>query len=143
MDIENNGIYIEDSSNTEGIKESLRDNKVYIVSMTLVANIILFYSLHLLNARFCEAFPFVLPRSEKYTLQQSDSNIGDFVNSFANKEIFSQIQFSEHAFYDRELNVVGTIEFSKYNQYQNNHMLLMVTLEVEFPTWDRGLPMIN
>lgn len=118
MDIENNGICIEDSSNTEGIKKSLRDNKIYIVSMTLVANIILFYSLHLLNARFCEAFPFVLPRSEKYTLQQSDSNLGEFVNSFTNKEIFSQIQFSEHAFYDRESNVVGTIEFSKYNQYQ-------------------------
>ncbi|KAI5958108.1 ATH1 [Candida theae] len=86
--------------------------------MTIVANIILFYSLHLLNTKFCEAFPFVAPRFEKPTLEESDSNLTDFVNSFANKEIFSQVQFSEHAFYDRENNVVGSIEFSKYNQYQ-------------------------
>ncbi|KAI5958420.1 ATH1 [Candida margitis] len=120
MDIEN-GIYIEDSSRAKGIKKLFynKTNKVYIISMTIVANFLLFYSLHLLNAKYCEAFPFVLPRTERYTLQQSDSNLGDFVNSFQNKEIFSQLQFGESAFYDRELNVVGTIEFSKYNQYQN------------------------
>nr|WOG36184.1 uncharacterized protein [Candida metapsilosis] len=119
MDLENNVIHIEDSSKTKKVGNSLKRNRIYIISMTIVANIILFYSLHLLNARYSEAFPFVVPRlEEEPTLQKSDSNLTDFVNSFANKEIFSQVQFSEHAFYDRENNVVGTIEFPKYNQYQ-------------------------
>lgn len=110
---------MENSSRIKGIRRLFKDNKTYIIAMTIIANFILFYSLHLLNTRFSEAFPFVLPRAEKYTLEQtSDSNLGDFVNSFENKEIFSQVQFSEHAFYDRKMNVVGTIEYSKYNQFQ-------------------------
>ncbi|CAK9435580.1 uncharacterized protein LODBEIA_P03070 [Lodderomyces beijingensis] len=90
-----------------------------MISLTVVANLILFYSLHLLNARVCEAFPYLAQSRGNFTAQEiPQSRLKDLVDSWENKEIFSQLKFSEQAFFDKESNVVGTLEFARYNQYQ-------------------------
>ncbi|KAI5964847.1 ATH1 [Candida pseudojiufengensis] len=88
--------------------------------MTIIANLILFYNLYLLNSKFCEAYPSIISKIEKNSLIDTNyhNNLRDLVNSFENKQIFSQLKYSENAFYDKELNVVGTIEFPEANQYQ-------------------------
>ena len=46
------------------------------------------------------------------------TNLEQLVNSPENKQIFSQLKFSDQAFYDPHDNVVGTTEFPVFNQYQ-------------------------
>ncbi|WLF77070.1 alpha,alpha-trehalase [Lodderomyces elongisporus] len=96
--------------------------KSSMIIMALIANFILFYSLHLLNVRFCEAFPYLVPEVEKESvfnnIFSSLEGLEDLVNSYENKDIFSQLKYSGQAFYDNELNVVGTLEFPLYNKYQ-------------------------
>lgn len=45
-------------------------------------------------------------------------NIQEFVNSVGNKAIFAKLQHSDNAFYDGDLNVVGTLDFVTFHQYQ-------------------------
>ncbi|KAI5951688.1 ATH1 [Candida jiufengensis] len=101
------------------IQQFLKNKSLFIL-MTIIANLILFYSIHLLNTKFCEAFPSVISKTEKIQIHSDNdnNNLRDLVNSFENKQIFSQLKYSENAFYDKDLNVVGTIKFPEANQYQ-------------------------
>ena len=83
-----------------------------------LANLFLLFSFHLLYARFCSGFPYVVPSTARSTNQIFHTNLEQLVNSPENKQIFSQLKFSDQAFYDPHDNVVGTTEFPVFNQYQ-------------------------
>lgn len=46
------------------------------------------------------------------------SRYKSLVNSSSNKQIFTQLQFSENAFFDEEQNIVGTLNFPNYHLFQ-------------------------
>lgn len=48
----------------------------------------------------------------------TSGSLSDLVDLTKNKQTFANLQFSGKAFYDSENNVLGTLEFSKYHQYQ-------------------------
>ncbi|EMG45528.1 hypothetical protein G210_4288 [Candida maltosa Xu316] len=86
--------------------------------MIFFANLFVLFSLHLLYAKFCEGYPNVVPVKIRSTGRIHRPNLEKLVNSPENKQIFSQLKFSDHAFYDTTANTVGTIEFPVFNQYQ-------------------------
>lgn len=88
------------------------------IALMCLANLFLLFSFHLLYARFCSGFPYVVPSTARSTNQNFHTNLEQLVNSPENKQIFSQLKFSDQAFYDPHDNVVGTTEFPVFNQYQ-------------------------
>ncbi|RCK60643.1 Cell wall acid trehalase ATC1 [Candida viswanathii] len=101
----------------ESFLDSIPVKKVWIV-MILFANLFVFVSFQLFYAKFCKGFPGVVPLKARSTEGLHTPDLSNLINSRENKQIFSQMKFSDQAFYDKENNVVGTTEFAKFNQYQ-------------------------
>ncbi|RLV90768.1 Cell wall acid trehalase ATC1 [Spathaspora sp. JA1] len=113
----------------EYLLDSIRQHKG-IVMMVIFANFIALASIHLLLIKYTNAFPHI-PTNEQgwnangdnsknqhFPLSTDQSSLTDLINSAENKAIFSELEFSSYAFYDNETNVIGTIEFAPFNQYQ-------------------------
>ncbi|KAG7662364.1 ATH1 [[Candida] subhashii] len=105
------------------IKQTIRHRKL-LISMVIFANLFALISVHLFILKFSRGYPYVPATKQQDTtkstnLQPTDqTSLYDLINSPNNKAIFSQIKFSDFAFYDNESNVVGTVEFAYFNQYQ-------------------------
>lgn len=97
--------------------ESLPIKKVWIV-MIIFSNLFVFISIQLFYAKFCKGFPGVIPIKSRSSESLRTANLDNLINSQENKDIFSQMKFSDQAFYDTVDNVVGTTEFVEFNQYQ-------------------------
>lgn len=78
---------------------------LFVTYLTLLKSLVNGFPLNVRSLSFAEKLPDTL------LLQQ-------FVDSEANKLIFANLKHSDNAFYDSELNVVGTLDFVTFHQYQ-------------------------
>lgn len=60
------------------------------------------------------------------------------VNSSTNKQIFSQLQFSENAFFDEEQNIVGTLNFPPYHLFQRQPYVSNGYIGARIPNLGQG-----
>lgn len=95
----------------------------HLIKMMVAGNVLILLFVHLY---LVDAYPLSVRSPNTFFLKASDvdsihsgrSTLEDLVNSFENKNLFSQLQHSNNSFFDSSLNTVGTIEFPQYNQYQ-------------------------
>lgn len=97
--------------------KSLPIKKIWIV-MIVFANLFVFISFQLFYAKFAHGFPGVIPLKARSPEGLHTVDLSKLIDSQENKKIFSQMKFSDQAFYDTTDNVVGTTEFTEFNQYQ-------------------------
>ncbi|KAK6465524.1 vacuolar acid trehalase [Scheffersomyces coipomensis] len=96
----------------------------YLVNIMLV-NIFVLFLIHLYLTNSARGYPLSVEHT-KYVgkevnlnaIQSNQAQLMDFVNSASNKAIFSQLKYSQNAYYDLGNNVVGNAEFPIFNQYQ-------------------------
>lgn len=62
----------------------------------------------------------------------------NFVDSPSNKAIFSKLQHSDNAFYDSDQNVVGTLDFVTFHQYQRQPYVANGFLGARVPVLGQG-----
>lgn len=67
---------------------------------------------------YVEASPLLGKRSPVFALQNDELLLYSLVNSPANKDVFTKLRFSDNAYFDIDLNVVGTLDFPEAHQYQ-------------------------
>lgn len=78
---------------------------VFVTYLSLLKSLVNGFPLNIRSLSFAKKLPDTL------LLQQ-------FASSEANKLIFANLKHSDNAFYDTELNVVGTLDFVTFHQYQ-------------------------
>lgn len=81
--------------------------------MVFIFNVLV---LLLVHSYVVDSFP--LLRNITAEVTTSHNTLRDLVNSKENRLVFSKLQHSQSSFFDKQNNVVGTIDFPTLNQYQ-------------------------
>ncbi|KAK6201366.1 vacuolar acid trehalase [Scheffersomyces amazonensis] len=131
-------------ANLSSLSETLTRRK-HIVHIIFFSMLVLFL-IHLYFSSFATGYPLSMEHAKYYgrqdinlrTVEASHVQLYELINSAANKAVFSQLQYSENAYYDLGNNVVGNAEFPVYNQFQRQPYVANGYLGSRIPNIGQG-----